>query len=65
MPIPHLKAQPKVALLCIDDDQDLLECEKIFLETGFPLGAFKTLLIGSKQVYEILNDPRVVTATLT
>jgi len=29
----HLKAQPKVALLCIDDDQDVLECEKAFLET--------------------------------
>ena len=33
MPIPHLEAQPKVALLCIDDDPDVLECEKAFLET--------------------------------
>src|SRR5271169_2498906 len=24
---------PKAALLCIDDDQDALECEKAFLET--------------------------------
>jgi CheY-like chemotaxis protein len=30
---PHLKTQPKVALLCVDDDQDVLECEKAFLET--------------------------------
>jgi CheY-like chemotaxis protein len=33
MSIPHLKAQPKGTLLCIDDDQDVLECEKDFLET--------------------------------
>jgi CheY-like chemotaxis protein len=33
MLIPHLEAQPKVALLCIDDDPDVLECEKAFLET--------------------------------
>jgi len=33
MPIPHLEAQPKIALLCIDDDPDVLECEKAFLET--------------------------------
>jgi len=28
-----LKALQKTALLCIDDDQDVLECEKAFLET--------------------------------
>jgi succinate-semialdehyde dehydrogenase/glutarate-semialdehyde dehydrogenase len=39
--------------------------EKIFLEAGFPSGAFQTLLIGSQQVDAILNDPRVVAATLT
>ena len=32
MPLPHGKAVPKTALLCIDDDQDVLECEKAFLE---------------------------------
>jgi CheY-like chemotaxis protein len=32
MPLPHVKAVPKTALLCIDDDQDVLECEKAFLE---------------------------------
>ena len=38
---------------------------KLFLEAGFPAGAFQTLLIGSQQVDAILNDPRVVAATLT
>ena len=37
----------------------------IFLEAGFPEGAFQTLLIGSEQVDALLNDPRVVAATLT
>jgi succinate-semialdehyde dehydrogenase/glutarate-semialdehyde dehydrogenase len=45
--------------------QCALAIEKIFLEAGFPEGAFQTLLIGSQQVDGILNDPRVVAATLT
>src|SRR5580704_13064913 len=45
--------------------QCALAIEKIFLEAGFPEGAFQTLLIGSQQVDAILNDPRVVAATLT
>ncbi len=45
--------------------QCALAIEKIFLEAGFPAGAFQTLLIGSGQVDAILNDPRVVAATLT
>jgi succinate-semialdehyde dehydrogenase/glutarate-semialdehyde dehydrogenase len=45
--------------------QCALAIEKIFLEAGFPQGAFQTLLIGSQQVDAILNDPRVVAATLT
>jgi len=45
--------------------QCALEIEKIFLEAGFPEGVFQTLLIGSQQVDAILNDPRVVAATLT
>ena len=32
MPLSHVKAVPTTALLCIDDDQDVLECEKAFLE---------------------------------
>jgi CheY-like chemotaxis protein len=29
----HVKPLPKATLLCIDDNQDVLECEKDFLET--------------------------------
>jgi len=45
--------------------QCALAIESLFLEAGFPEGAFQTLLIGSGQVDAILNDPRVVAATLT
>jgi succinate-semialdehyde dehydrogenase / glutarate-semialdehyde dehydrogenase len=45
--------------------QCALAIEGIFLEAGFPEGAFQTLLVGSQQVDAILNDPRVVAATLT
>jgi succinate-semialdehyde dehydrogenase/glutarate-semialdehyde dehydrogenase len=45
--------------------QCALAIESIFLEAGFPEGVFQTLLIGSAQVDALLNDPRVVAATLT
>ncbi len=45
--------------------QCALAIEGIFLEAGFPEGVFQTLLIGSQQVDALLNDPRVVAATLT
>ena len=45
--------------------QCALAIESIFLEAGFPEGAFQTLLIGSSQVDALLNDSRVVAATLT
>ena len=45
--------------------QCALAIEGIFLEAGFPEGVFQTLLIGSGQVDALLNDPRVVAATLT
>jgi succinate-semialdehyde dehydrogenase/glutarate-semialdehyde dehydrogenase len=45
--------------------QCALAIESIFLEAGFPEGAFQALLIGSTQVDALLNDPRVVAATLT
>src|SRR6476659_9337515 len=45
--------------------QCALAIEEIFRDAGFPGGAFQTLLIGSDAVEEILNDPRVVAATLT
>ena len=45
--------------------QCALAIEQVFLEAGFPEGAFQTLLIGSGQVDALLNDPRIVAATLT
>ncbi len=45
--------------------QCALALEKIFRDAGFPEGVFQTLLIGSGQVDALLNDPRVVAATLT
>ena len=45
--------------------QCALAIEAIFLEAGFPEGAFQTLLIGSGAVDGLLNDPRIVAATLT
>ncbi|HZQ94099.1 MAG TPA: NAD-dependent succinate-semialdehyde dehydrogenase [Candidatus Sulfotelmatobacter sp.] len=45
--------------------QCALAIESIFLEAGFPQGAFQTLLIGSSQVDALLEDPRIVAATLT
>jgi succinate-semialdehyde dehydrogenase / glutarate-semialdehyde dehydrogenase len=45
--------------------QCALAIEGIFLEAGFPEGAFQALLIGSGQVDALLNDARVVAATLT
>src|SRR6202161_1911704 len=45
--------------------QCALAIESIFLEAGFPEGVFQTLLIGSQRVDALLNDPRVVAATLT
>jgi CheY-like chemotaxis protein len=34
MPTTHIKAFQNVALLCIDDEHDVLACEKVFLETS-------------------------------
>jgi succinate-semialdehyde dehydrogenase/glutarate-semialdehyde dehydrogenase len=45
--------------------QCALAIEEIFARAGFPQGAFQTLLVGSDAVEEILNDRRVVAATLT
>jgi len=45
--------------------QCALAIESILLEAGFPEGAFQSLLIGSGQVDALLNDPRVMAATLT
>src|SRR6185312_14438033 len=45
--------------------QCALAIEDIFRRAGFPEGAFQTLLVTSAQVERILDDPRVMAATLT
>ena len=45
--------------------QCALAIESIFLEAGFPEGTFQALLIGSGQVDALLNDARIMAATLT
>src|SRR6187397_1226434 len=45
--------------------QCALAIEEVFRRAGFPEGAFQALLVGSDAVEGILNDPRVVAATLT
>jgi succinate-semialdehyde dehydrogenase / glutarate-semialdehyde dehydrogenase len=45
--------------------QCALEIEDLLHRAGFPEGVFQTLLIGSQKVDGILNDSRVVAATLT
>jgi succinate-semialdehyde dehydrogenase / glutarate-semialdehyde dehydrogenase len=42
-----------------------LEIEAIFKQAGFPSGAFRTLLIGSRQVQAIIEHPLVRAVTLT
>src|SRR5712692_9458490 len=45
--------------------QCALAIEDIFRRAGFLEGAFQTLLIGSEEVQQVLEDPRVTAATLT
>ena len=45
--------------------QCALKIEDILRRSGFAEGVFQTLLIGSGPVDGILNDPRIVAATLT
>src|SRR5205814_5202476 len=45
--------------------QCALAIEDIFRRAGFPECAFQTLLVGSDAVSRILEDERVVAATLT
>jgi succinate-semialdehyde dehydrogenase/glutarate-semialdehyde dehydrogenase len=45
--------------------QCALKVEEILLRSGFPAGAFQTLLIGSDKVDGILDDARIAAATLT
>ena len=45
--------------------QCALAIEDLLRRAGFPAGSFQTLLIGSDKVQSILEDARVVAATLT
>jgi succinate-semialdehyde dehydrogenase/glutarate-semialdehyde dehydrogenase len=42
-----------------------LAIERVFLDAGFPEGLFRTLIIGSDHVDSVLENPRVMAATLT
>lgn len=42
-----------------------LAIEQVFLEAGFPEGAFQALLVASKDIEPIIADPRVQGVTLT
>jgi succinate-semialdehyde dehydrogenase/glutarate-semialdehyde dehydrogenase len=45
--------------------QCALAIEEIFLQAGFPVGVFQTLLIGAEKVAAVIEDERVRAATLT
>jgi len=45
--------------------QTALFLQDLFTRAGFPAGVFQTLLVGSGRIEAILNDDRVVAATLT
>jgi succinate-semialdehyde dehydrogenase/glutarate-semialdehyde dehydrogenase len=45
--------------------QSALAIEEVFRLAGFPDGCFQTLLVGSARVARIIEDDRIVAATLT
>ncbi len=45
--------------------QSALAIEEVFRLAGFPDGCFQTLLVGSARVARIIEDERIVAATLT
>jgi succinate-semialdehyde dehydrogenase/glutarate-semialdehyde dehydrogenase len=45
--------------------QTALFMQDLFTRAGFPAGVFQTLLVGSGRIEAILNDDRVMAATLT
>jgi succinate-semialdehyde dehydrogenase/glutarate-semialdehyde dehydrogenase len=45
--------------------QCALEIERLFRAGGFPDGAFQTLLIGAREVADVIADRRVAAVTLT
>ena len=42
-----------------------LAIEKIFVDSGFPENVFRTLVIGSKHVENVINNPHVKAVTIT
>ncbi len=42
-----------------------LEIERVFLDAGWPLGTFQTLLIPSEKVKDLIHDVRIAAVTLT
>jgi succinate-semialdehyde dehydrogenase/glutarate-semialdehyde dehydrogenase len=45
--------------------QSALAIEEIFVQAGFPVGAFQTLLIEASKIESLMADPRVKAASLT
>lgn len=45
--------------------QAALYLDTVFERGGFPVGSFRTLLIGSREVRRVIEDPRVKAVTLT
>jgi acyl-CoA reductase-like NAD-dependent aldehyde dehydrogenase len=45
--------------------QCALAIEEVFRESGFPRGAFRTLLVSSSEVDRIISDERIIAVTLT
>jgi succinate-semialdehyde dehydrogenase/glutarate-semialdehyde dehydrogenase len=45
--------------------QSALDLDTLFDRGGFPEGSFGTLLIGSREVAAVIEDPRIVAVTLT
>jgi succinate-semialdehyde dehydrogenase/glutarate-semialdehyde dehydrogenase len=45
--------------------ESALFLEELFERAGFPQGAFTTLLIGSREVQAVIEDPRIRAVTLT
>ncbi|PSB03007.1 NAD-dependent succinate-semialdehyde dehydrogenase [Merismopedia glauca] len=45
--------------------QSALAIEEIFLQAGFPVGAFQTLLLEASKIEKLMADPRVKAASLT
>ncbi|HZU70870.1 MAG TPA: NAD-dependent succinate-semialdehyde dehydrogenase [Ktedonobacteraceae bacterium] len=42
-----------------------LEIEKMFVESGFPQGVFKTVLVPGAETDKLITDPRIAAVTLT